>query len=88
MIASELGTPLFSSDVTKLNDDQLQLIAWCRFYHNLYSLPESERPSDETIEDDEELDRWLKQRMLKNRQDSLKNKTSSAGTGESFSGIG
>ena len=38
---------------------QLRLLQWIRFYKSLNELPATDRPDDDTINDDAECDRWF-----------------------------
>ena len=62
------GPPFFKSeDVWGLSDHQLLLSHYIAFYESIYELPESERPSDDVIEDDRKLDQWILEWKLKMR---------------------
>lgn len=51
---------------------QLQLIEYADFYKKVYELPPDERPSDDVIEDDVELDRYLADLTRKRAEAYLK----------------
>jgi hypothetical protein len=55
----DLGS-LFKTDITSLNTNQRVLIYWSRVYDSVYEDPN--RPPDNVIEDDDELDEWLENR--------------------------
>ncbi len=41
-----------------MDEGQLALLSYAKFYESLNEIPLSDRPSDEIIEDDEAIDRW------------------------------
>lgn len=58
--------PLFEGVLTNLDENQKNLIYWCKFYNQVvYSQPEKERPSDFVIDYDILLDDWLEQKRFK-----------------------
>jgi hypothetical protein len=52
--------PMFDSVLYDMNENQKQVLYWCKFYyHNIYSLSDKERPDDFTVNYDILLDEWL-----------------------------
>jgi len=47
---------------------QSVLVRWVQFYTSIYELDEVERPSEEIIADDAELDKWMKKRQKEIRR--------------------
>ena len=52
-----------AESVHDLDGLQLYLVMWIGFYRDIYGMPPGERPSDEDIDDDRELDQWYKRRQ-------------------------
>lgn len=50
---------LFGRPSTEYTTDQINLIYWSNFYENIYSMLPEHKPSDDIIEDDELLDRFM-----------------------------
>jgi hypothetical protein len=48
------------------------MLQWLRFYKMLNEMPMSERPDDQTLEDDERLDRWYDAYVRKLQADAAK----------------
>lgn len=44
----------------QLDDGQLIEYQWLKFYQQVLELPPTDRPSDEVIDDDIELDKWYR----------------------------
>lgn len=67
-------------------DAQVSFISWCQYYHNIYSMGKSQRPSNEIIEDDEKLDDFLRQkefeRMKQEKEMERLNKSQGGNVGK------
>lgn len=60
--------PMFSGSLTALDEDQLNLMYWCKFYHNnVFSHLELERPDEFTIDYDILLDEWLEKKEFREK---------------------
>jgi hypothetical protein len=51
--------PLFGVPASDYTNDQLSLVYWSNYYQNIYDMMPEDRPSDATIEDDDELDAYM-----------------------------
>jgi SepF-like predicted cell division protein (DUF552 family) len=51
--------PLFGVPASDYTTDQLSLVYWSNYYQNIYEMMPEDRPSDATIEDDDELDAYM-----------------------------
>ena len=73
--AKATGRPFFTypsgqpREIQELNIQQIILLKWLDFYDFIFSLPDSERPDEETIEDDELLDQWYENYQSKKRRE-------------------
>lgn len=67
---------LFGREMYDLTIDQFRLVQWSQIYDSVYE--SMEPPSDDIIEDDERLDKWLSEQAEKRKQErknkSLSNK--------------
>lgn len=52
--------PLFGKPSSDYTTDQLNLTYWSNHYQNIYEMMPEDRPSDDTIEDDDALDAYMK----------------------------
>lgn len=64
--AGQNNIGIFSNPISQLTDDQQTLIYWSQFYDSIYEA--YERPPQEIIDNDEELDKWLKKEEEKNKK--------------------
>lgn len=64
--AGQNNIGIFSNPISQLTDDQQTLIYWSQFYDSIYEA--YERPPQEVIDNDEELDKWLKKEEEKNKK--------------------
>jgi hypothetical protein len=55
------STPLFSNKPEDYSLNQLHLMAWSNFYMDIREMLYKDRPSDEIVEDDERLDKYLEE---------------------------
>ncbi len=53
-----------------MDDLQLVLVGYARFYQSIYELAPHERPEDTVLEDDQELDQWW-ERFVRERTRQL-----------------
>jgi hypothetical protein len=63
--AQKLGTKLFERPASDFSIPQIHLVSWSFYYDNIYEMPLHERPEEDVIEDDEQLDLFL-QNYIKN----------------------
>lgn len=56
--SKETGTPLFPNPVCDWNPSQVELSYWFSFYDSIYEHPD--RPPIKVINDDDLLDKWVK----------------------------
>lgn len=68
-IACKTGSPLLPGPVSEWTPIQTALCFWSNFYDGVYEAYES--PPDWIIEDDEELDKWIKAQHEKHDQDKI-----------------
>lgn len=59
VLVNKANTRLFNKTISDFTQDQLNLVYWSSYYENIYSMSPDDRPSDEIINDDEELDKWI-----------------------------
>jgi len=52
---------LFNRATSEYTTDQLNLVYWSNFYDNVYNMMPDQRPSDDVIEDDELLDKFMEE---------------------------
>lgn len=69
---------LFDRKGKDLSFDQINLSVWSQFYSNIEELPYKDRPSQETIIDDEKLDAYLKEYNRRMKSESGIRDTSKA----------
>lgn len=60
--AKSTGCPVFESAVTEWDINKLLLVHWSQFYEDISRAPEP--PPDYVIEDDYQLDKWLKDKRI------------------------
>jgi hypothetical protein len=60
---------LFGKPLVYLSRSQESLVYWSQVYDSAYEA--YERPSQETIDDDEALDKWFEEQALKRKQDDI-----------------
>ena len=58
--------PLFPGPIDSWNVLQQQLVTWCAFYDNVRKMDEP--PADYVLEDDMELDRYLRNKQFEANQ--------------------
>jgi hypothetical protein len=63
-------TPVFEDKACNLNDEQLSLIGWSRYYDSVYE--SMDRPSDEVIADNLALDGWSISQDRKRKEEEKK----------------
>jgi len=69
--------PMFPGSLTEMDEDQLDLMYWCKFYYqNVFSHPDLERPDEFTIDYDILLDEWLDKKDFRERS-KIDNRNSS-----------
>ena len=61
IVASKANANLFGRSVSEFTIDQLNLTYWSSFYENINSMLPEDQPDQETIEDDDALDKWLEE---------------------------
>jgi len=61
LVSQKSNSPLFSRSVYEMTPDQLNLCYWSQFYQNINEMMPEDRPDDETIDNDEALDKWLEE---------------------------
>jgi hypothetical protein len=59
LAASKLSSDLFGRSFKDLWEVQLSLLSYSAYYDSIYNMSISERPSEDLIEDDEKLDRYM-----------------------------
>lgn len=60
--------PFFEGVLIELNQNQLNLLYWCKFYfHNVYSLDIDDRPTEFVIDYDVLMDDWLKRKEFREK---------------------
>lgn len=69
-VSQAANIPLFDGNVDEWNPRKRQFVAWCAFYYNIFKMDEP--PSIDIIEDDRELDNFLRSRELKIRHEKMK----------------
>jgi hypothetical protein len=52
---------LFGRPVAEYTTDQLNLVYWSNFYDSIYNMMPDQRPSDDVIEDDDLLDKFMEE---------------------------
>lgn len=57
--ALKIGGSLFSRDLDDLTPDQLNLLYWSNYYQSIYEMLPDDQPDEETIKDDEALDKFM-----------------------------
>lgn len=63
---SDANIPMFKEPLIDLDNNQCNLIFWCKFYnHNVFTLTELDRPSDFIVDYDILLDDWLEQKRFR-----------------------
>jgi len=63
---ADANIPMFKGALVDLDDNQRNLISWCKFYNgHIFSLSEKDRPTDFIIDYDILLDDWLEQKRFK-----------------------
>lgn len=77
----DVSDKLFGKPISDYDVNQLNLLHWSKFYDQVYSMNPADRPSDEVIEDDVLLDKFMEEyyRELNNetsilRERKIKNK--------------
>lgn len=81
IVATQANTTLFNRAAIDFTPDQKNLVYWSYFYKNIYEMLPDDRPDDETIDNDEELDKWLEdyhQRRAEERQSARLTKVGSS----------
>ena len=69
--------PIFPGSLIELDENQLDLMYWCKFYNqNVFSVPSNERPDEFTIDYDILLDEWLRKKEF-NENSKIDNRQSS-----------
>lgn len=68
-IANKISSSLFSAPIIQWTPLQITLCFWSSFYDNIYESIDT--PPDWIIENDEECDKWLKQRHEENEKEKL-----------------
>lgn len=57
--ALKIGGSLFSRDLDDLTPDQLNLLYWSNYYQSIYEMLPDDQPDEETIKDDDALDKYM-----------------------------
>jgi hypothetical protein len=65
LAAQKLGTSLFEKPAADFSIPQIHLISWSFYYDNIYEMPLHDRPEEDVIADDDQLDVFL-QNYIKN----------------------
>ena len=65
-IAKETGAPLFKEPLAEWDQDRIDFVAWMMFYNRVLNLPDA-TPSQKVLENDAELDKWIREYNLKKR---------------------
>jgi len=65
---------VFDKNVKDLSADQIHLLSWSTFYGDVFDMPLSDRPSEEIINDDDRLDKYLENLQKKIIKETKKSK--------------
>ena len=57
--ALKIGGPLFPQGLYDLTPDQQSLLYWSNYYQSIYEMLPDDRPADDIIQNDEELDAYM-----------------------------
>lgn len=70
---------MFEGSLIELDSNQKSLIYWCKFYNqHVFSLDETERPSDTLVEYDILLDTYLEDKAFREKSKTDSRKRTSA----------
>lgn len=65
---------MFDGCVSDWDLNKTLFLSWCKFYYELRDMTPKEKPSQETIESDYELDKHLDEVILKRQREEFKDK--------------
>lgn len=71
--SKESGAPVFGDNAANWDRNKVNLIYWSDFYDSIYEHPEC--PEEETVQNDEYLQRWLNQQVINRKQQKANNPT-------------
>ncbi len=81
--ALKIGGPLFRRGLFDLTPDQQALMYWSNFYQSIYDMMPDEKPHEDIIENDEDLDAFMseyfKRREAEQNDGTLKRKSGGKG---------
>jgi len=80
--SKDTGTSLFPHSAVEFTEYQYSLVVWSKIYDFAYE--SSNRPSDETIEDDVKFDAWYKAETSARLAEAKRNSIDKGGNGEMF----
>jgi len=81
--ALKMGGPLFPGGLTELTPDQQALLYWSNYYQSIYEMLSDDRPDDDTIADDKDLDDYMESYFKRQEMERSQSKLSSRrGTGK------
>ncbi len=73
-ISNKTNTPIFKGSTTEYNQLQITLLAWCDYYHSIFS--NIGAPERHIIDDDELFDKWVEKKIDDMKSPDKKNKKS------------
>jgi hypothetical protein len=81
--ALKTGGPLFVRGLDDLTPDQLNLLYWSNYYQSIFEMLPDDQPDEETIKDDDALDRFMedyfKRRQEERNEGKVRRKENSSG---------
>ncbi len=77
--ALKIGGSLFTRGLEDLTPDQISLLYWSNYYQSIYEMMPDDQPDEETIKDDEALDKYMEAYFKKRQADRNEGKVKSAG---------
>lgn len=84
--AIKMGGPLFERWVDDLTPDQLGLLYWSNFYQSIYEMLPDDQPDDETIANDEALDKHMEGYFKRRETERKEAKAKKSGSGTTGTG--
>lgn len=73
-LSAEKGARLTDLPAKDLPVAYLHLMSWSMFYQSIYEMIPSDRPSEDIIQDDEKLDKFMQEYQIKVRKEAEKNR--------------
>ena len=74
-LATATGSQFLPGAVSEWDELKVQFTMWCQFYHAVYD--SMDKPAEATIQDDEALDSWLRNKQIQRKKLELQSKTGS-----------